>query len=321
MLENLFEVELKGSKLVAKNLATKNYAPDGTIRYQRLKEAYSQNLNIFVSPVNGRISLVSKDGDPNSQAIIKPTEPKKALYSEIVENRDPEVMFENLRNITRMVGKGLQPSAVVTGMAGMGKTHIVKETLEEIGLRESYEFVHFKGRATAAGLYLTLYEYSDKLVILDDCDSVFKDDDAVNILKAALDSYDIRRISYISSRELKMPDGTMAPKTFEFTGQVIFISNIPQSKIDDAIKSRSFVQDISMTTNQIFMRMEQLLTKIEPNVRMENKREALDLMKELYDEYEGVSVNLRSLIKAIRIANMGFTNTKAMIAEQVITIN
>ena len=73
-----------------------------------------------------------------------------------------------------------------------------------MGLRESYDFVHFKGRATAAGLFITLYENSDKIIVLDDCDSVFKDDDAVNILKGALDSYDTRKISYITTKALKM---------------------------------------------------------------------------------------------------------------------
>jgi hypothetical protein len=227
-------------------------------------------------------------------------------------------MFNNLRNLTRMVGKGLQPSLVVTGMAGMGKTHIVKETLEQLGLKESNEFVHFKGRATAAGLYITLYENSDKIIILDDCDSVFKDDDAVNILKGALDSYDTRRISYITSRELKDTYQNPVPRQFDFTGKVIFISNFEQSKIDEAIKSRSFVQDISMTTEQVFTRMEQLINKIEPRIKKEDKVLALSIMKELNETYQNVNVNLRSFIKASRICAMGFDNPKDMIADQII---
>jgi len=187
-----------------------------------------------------------------------------------------------------------------------------------LGLTESNEFVHFKGRATAAGLYITLYENSDKIVILDDCDSVFKDDDAVNILKGALDSYDTRKISYITSRELKDSYQNPVPRQFEFTGRVIFISNIPQSKIDDAIKSRSFVQDISMNTEQVFQRMEQLLKTIEPKIKAQHKMEALEIMKALHAKYDGVDVNLRSFIKAARICAMGFENPEMMVAEQII---
>jgi uncharacterized protein YihD (DUF1040 family) len=309
-MNNIFEaVEIKG-KLVARNLSNGKIAQKGEIRDIQIRNAFKENMHLIVDPNTGRISKVSK-----SQKDIANS---KESFANVLDKRNPEVMFTNLRNLTKMVGKGLQPSLVVTGMAGMGKTHIVKETLSELGLRESFEFVHFKGRATAAGLYITLYENSDKIVVLDDCDSVFKDDDAVNILKGALDSYDTRKISYITSRELKDSYQNPVPRQFEFTGRVIFISNIEQSKIDDAIKSRSFVQDINMSTEQVFQRMEQLIEKIEPTIKKENKTMALTIMKKLHSKYSGVEVNIRSLIKAARICQMKFDNPEEMIAEQII---
>jgi hypothetical protein len=241
-------------------------------------------------------------------------------FLSVVETRDPETMFGNLERLTKMVGRGIQPSLVITGMAGVGKTHLVKETLKQMGLRESYDFEHFKGKATAAGLYMTLYANSDKIVVLDDCDSVFKDDDAVNILKAALDSYDTRQISYISTRPLKDEFGEPIPTRFEFTGKIIFISNINQSKLDEAIRSRSFVADISMNTDQMFLRMEQLMQTIESKIPMPAKQQALSIMKALHAKYDGVDINLRSFIKAARIAAMGFPETELenLIAEQII---
>jgi uncharacterized protein YihD (DUF1040 family) len=309
-MNNIFEaVEIKG-KLVARNLSNGKIAQKGEIRDIQIRNAFKENMHLIVDPNTGRISKVSK-----SQKDIANS---KESFANVLDKRNPEVMFTNLRNLTKMVGKGLQPSLVVTGMAGMGKTHIVKETLSELGLRESFEFVHFKGRATAAGLYITLYENSDKIVVLDDCDSVFKDDDAVNILKGALDSYDTRKISYITSRELKDSYQNPVPRQFEFTGRVIFISNIEQSKIDDAIKSISFVQYINMSTEQVFQRMEQLIEKIEPTIKKENKTMALTIMKKLHSKYSGVEVNIRSLIKAARICQMKFDNPEEMIAEQII---
>ena len=311
-MNNIFEaVEIKG-KLVARNLSTGTIAPKGQIRDIQIRNAFRENMHMIVDPSTGRISKVSVNSDKSSKVL-------KESFEAILNKRNPEVMFNNLKNLTRMVGKGLQPSLVITGMAGMGKTHIVKETLAEMGLKESFEFVHFKGRATAAGLYITLYENSDKIIILDDCDSVFKDDDAVNILKGALDSYDTRKISYITSRELKDSYLNPVPRQFEFTGRIIFISNIEQHKIDNAIKSRSFVQDINMSTDQVFIRMEQLLHKIEPSISNESKVMALDIMKELYSKYNNVEVNIRSLIKASRICQMKFDNPIEMIAEQIIS--
>jgi hypothetical protein len=309
-MNNIFEpIQIKG-KLVAKELSTGRIATKGEIRDIQIRNAFKENQHIVVDPISGRISRIAKTEGSGT--------PRKLILSSVTSKKDPEIMFNNLRNLTRMVGKGLQPSLVVTGMAGMGKTHIVKETLEGLGLKESNEFVHFKGRATAAGLYITLYENSDKIIILDDCDSVFKDDDAVNILKGALDSYDTRRISYITSRELKDTYQNPVPRQFDFTGKVIFISNFEQSKIDEAIKSRSFVQDISMTTEQVFTRMEQLINKIEPRIKKEDKVLALSIMKELNETYQNVNVNLRSFIKASRICAMGFDNPKDMIADQII---
>jgi hypothetical protein len=308
---NIYEVLRVKKKLVARNISTGVIAADGVIRAIQLRNAEKDNQNLILDPASGRITRIAKTGEQLKG---------KASFSEITANRDPEIMFSNLRNLTKMVAKGLQPSLVVTGMAGMGKTHVVKQTLEEAGLKESTDFVHFKGRATAAGLYITLYENSDKIIVLDDCDSVFKDDDAINILKGALDSYDTRMISYITSRELKDSYLNPVPRSFEFTGKVIFISNISQSKLDDAIKSRSFVQEISMTIDQVFLRMEQLLMKIEPKIKREHKESALLIMKNLHTKYDGVEVNIRSLIKASRIVAMGFENPEDLIGTQIITL-
>jgi hypothetical protein len=310
-MSNIFEaIQIKG-KLFAKELSTGRIATKGEIRDIQIRNAFKEDQHLLVDPVSGRITRIAKA--PGTKLS------RKENFASVISKRDPEVMFNNLRNLTRMVGKGIQPSLVVTGMAGMGKTHIVKDTLQQLGLRESFEFVHYKGRATAAGLYITLYENSDKIVILDDCDSVFKDDDAVNILKGALDSYDTRYISYITSKELKDSYGNAVPRQFNFTGRIIFISNYEQSRIDEAIKSRSFVQDISMSTEQVFLRMEQLINKIEPAIKKEHKVQALEIMKCINEKYDGVEINIRSLIKASRIIAMGFENPTEAIAEQIIS--
>jgi hypothetical protein len=311
---NVFEaVRVKG-KLMAKNVKSGEFAPKGLIRDVQLRTAEANREVLMVSG-NGRVVRVAA---ATAGVAVAPAAPAKMSFLSVVESRDPEVMFDNLTRLTKMVGRGIQPSLVITGMAGVGKTHLVKETLKQMGLRESYEFVHFKGRTTAAGLYITLYQNSDKIVIFDDCDSVFKDEDAVNLLKAALDSYDTRRISYISSKPLKDEYGEPLPAHFEFTGKVIFISNINQSKLDAAIRSRSFVSDISMNTTQMFTRMEQLMETMEPSIPLAAKQQALSIMKELDAKYAGIDINLRSFIKAARICAMGFEDPTMMVAEQII---
>ncbi len=311
MMNVFHPVRVKG-KLVARNEATGSFAPVGLIRDVQLRNAEANGEVLVLNSANGRVTRVAKSN-------VGSAAPMKMSFLNVVEKRDPEVMFNNLERLTKMVGRGIQPSLVVTGMAGMGKTHIVKETLTDMGLIESKDFVHFKGRATAAGLFVTLYENSDKIIILDDCDSVFRDDDAVNILKGALDSYDTRKISYITSKPLKDEYGDPLPRHFEFTGRVIFISNISQSKLDEAIRSRSFVADISMNTEQMFLRMEQLIGKMENKIPMAAKKQALEIMRDLHSKYEGIDINLRSFIKAARICAMGFEDPTSLVAEQIIT--
>jgi hypothetical protein len=302
-----------GKKLVARHVDTKAIAPKSLIRAIQIRNAEANNELLMVS-ASGRVTRIE-----NNNPKLQPEAPKMSFMS-VIEKRDPKQMFANLERLTKMVGKGIQPSLVITGSAGTGKTFLVKDTLTKMGLKESNEFVHFKGRATAAGLFVTLYDNCDKIIVLDDCDSVFKDPDAVNMLKAALDSYDTRNISYITSKPLKDQFGTHLPRSFEFTGKIIFISNLDQSTLDEAIRSRSFVSDISMTTEQMFMRIEGLMEKMEDKIPTKAKQQAMTIMKELHEKYDGISVNLRSFIKAARICAMGFENAKDMVAEQIIEV-
>jgi len=309
-MNNIYKPARIDGKLVAKNVATGSVAPENLIRYIQIRNA-EKNDELLVVNGNGRVSRMHNTN-------YKSNEPQKLSFMTVVEKRDPKVMFNNLERLTKMVGRGIQPSLVITGGAGLGKTYLVKKTLTDMGLEEAKQFVHFKGRATAAGLFVTLYENSDKIIVLDDCDSVFKDMDAVNMLKAALDSYDTRKLSYISTKPLKDAYGDPVPRHFEFTGKIIFISNISQSKLDDAIKSRSFVSDISMNTKQMFQRIDDLKDDIEKKIPGEVKEKALNIMKSLEKKYDGVEINLRSFIKACRICAMGFDNAEGMVAEQII---
>jgi len=309
-MNNIYKPARIDGKLVAKNVATGSIAPENLIRYIQIRNA-EKNKELLVVNGNGRVSRMHNTN-------YKSNEPQKLSFMTVVEKRDPKVMFNNLERLTKMVGRGIQPSLVITGGAGLGKTYLVKKTLTDMGLEEAKQFVHFKGRATAAGLFVTLYENSDKIIVLDDCDSVFKDMDAVNMLKAALDSYDTRKLSYISTKPLKDAYGDPVPRHFEFTGKIIFISNISQSKLDEAIKSRSFVSDISMNTKQMFQRIDDLKNQIETKIPNEVKDKALEIMKGLEKKYDGVEINLRSFIKACRICAMGFENAEGMVAEQII---
>lgn len=217
------------------------------------------------------------------------------------EYGDPSTIFKDLETYIDMIIKGIQPSLLITGSPGVGKTFLVTSQLKKAGLKPEKDFIHLKGRSTAAGMYISLYEHNGKLLIFDDCDSVFGTADGVNVLKGALDSYGEREIAWLSGKPLKTPDGREVPSRFIFTGRVIFISNLAQKKIDDAIKSRSFVIEVALSPEDMLKRMRELLPKVHPEVPLALKEEAMDFIEKAHKTVKNLELNMRTLVKSIKI--------------------
>ena len=223
--------------------------------------------------------------------------------------------FEFVEKLVNMVASGVQPSAVITGEGGLGKTYTVRKTLEDAGLEDmtallneaedgdviENAYITIKGFSTAKGLYRTLYENNGKIILFDDCDSILKDPVALNILKGALDSYDRRYISW--NAEMKESDDL--PRSFEFTGSIIFISNMDQDKIDQAVRSRSMMIDLSMTDEQKIDRMEHIALSGDflPQYEAEIKTDALNLLREIKDEVKEISLRTLIAVAKIRASN------------------
>ncbi|CAB4125253.1 hypothetical protein UFOVP58_93 [uncultured Caudovirales phage] len=223
--------------------------------------------------------------------------------------------FSFVTKLVNMVASGVQASAVITGSGGLGKTYTVVKTLVDAGYRDISDLADFqvgaalnsakcflsvKGYSTAKGLYRTLFENNKSVIVFDDCDAVLKDPVALNILKGALDSYGKRIISW--NADMKDDD---LPRSFNFEGRVIFISNMDQNRIDQAIRSRSMMIDLSMTTEQKIDRME-FIAKEEafmPEYEMAVKRDALALIRELKDEANDISLRTLIAVSKIRASN------------------
>jgi hypothetical protein len=226
--------------------------------------------------------------------------------------------FEFVTELVTMVANRNTPSAVITGEGGLGKTFTVLKALTDAGLTDMSElqtmeagnifrlskmFTVVKGFSTAKGLYRTLYENRDSVIVFDDCDSVLRDPIALNLLKAALDSYDKRIISY--NADIRDED---LPRSFLFNGAVIFVSNLSQDRLDQAIRSRSMNVDLSMTTEQKCERMRTLISMPEflPEFSVEMKTDAMDLIEKYRSAARELS--LRSLIKITKIRSSNSTN-------------
>jgi len=184
------------------------------------------------------------------------------------EESDDEIIerirerFDMLKDMTKAVKKGDVRAMIVSGPPGVGKSHGVEEVLdrykmmEQLGADSKYTVV--KGAMSPIGLYVKLHDYKDKdnVIVFDDCDAIFEEPLALNILKAALDSKKTRTIHWNTDSFKLRNEGV--PNSFEFKGSAIFITNldfrdIKSKKIRshlEALESRCHYMDLTITTER-----------------------------------------------------------------------
>jgi hypothetical protein len=249
------------------------------------------------------------------KAMVGDVEVAMAAAVEKSNKYDINTRFGFVEKLVTMVATGVQPSAVITGEGGLGKTYTVTKTLAAHGYKDISELAEFqvgsvintskcfmmvKGYSTAKGLYRTLFENQKSVIVFDDCDAVLKDPVALNLLKGALDSYGKRIISW--NADMKDDD---LPRSFSFEGRVIFISNMDQDRIDQAIRSRSMMIDLSMTHDQKIDRMEYIAKSEEflPEYDAKIKSDALSLIRSVGKEAKEISLRTLIAVAKIRASN------------------
>jgi hypothetical protein len=183
----------------------------------------------------------------------------------------------------------------VYGTPGTGKTSLVLDRFAQRGSVIGEDFLLVKGVTRPMGLYTLLCDNKSSSLIFDDCDTAWGDQDSANILKAALEMSGKRMVSYYS----KSVKDAGYPTSFEFSGSIIFISNLSEEDVDTAIRSRSYCAGIFATQEEMLVFMEVMLEKVEPDVPMTDKREVLEYLKSVKDQLR--SFDLRTLVKTIRL--------------------
>jgi hypothetical protein len=275
----------------------------------------------YQATINGKV--VKRTNKAHMDYVLK----KAGLAPTAVEASAPQESrfsinerFGFVTDMVTMLANGAQPSVVVTGPGGLGKSFTVSKALEangfkdistlealEVGARINTKksFRVIKGYSTPKGLYRLLYENKDGVLVFDDCDSVLKDAVSLNLLKGALDSYSRRIISWRA--DIRDED---LPTSFEFKGRVVFISNLASTQIDQAIITRSMAVDLSMTTNQKVERMRFIMESPDfmPGVEKQFKVDAIALVEVLQDRVKELS--LRTLIQVTNIRANAGTNWK-----------
>jgi 8-oxo-dGTP pyrophosphatase MutT (NUDIX family) len=187
------------------------------------------------------------------------------------------------KTIEGVIVDGYPKSLIAYGTGGLGKTHDLTVAMEKLEVRvfdpeinpskEQYDAVVISGGTGIRDMWQIICENRDKLIVFDDCDSMWKggdDNPAQNILKGMLDTSGDGSVRYGNAG--KDPDGNQLPKQIRFTGQVIFISNLkrdafPQPLID----SRCASIDLTMTKEETLEKLDD----IKGFIKLRGKNEVL----------------------------------------------
>lgn len=212
--------------------------------------------------------------------------------------------FEEMEDIVCCVGEGVIRGLIVAGPPGVGKSHGIYECLrpyEGFGkLTDKTTVTYVSGKTTPLALYMSLWESREEgqLVVYDDCDSVLWEEDSQNILKAALDSRAVRRITWNTTSRLL--DKMDIPNSFDFAGRIIFITNINFAKMRDskvkqhldAIRSRCHYFNLTMgSARDVILRIKYMIAE-----GMLDKYEfAPELVQEIVQFIEDHQVDLEEL--------------------------
>lgn len=214
--------------------------------------------------------------------------------------------FEILDILSEACVVGNTRAMVVSGPPGLGKSFTVEKNLS---LLASGQFTIAKGYTRPTGLLKLLYEFRHpgNVIVFDDIDSVFSDDICLNLLKTVCDTTEHRMVSWLSEGILLTDEGERIPRTFEFQGSIIFITNIDfdaliakKHKLTphlEALMSRSHYLDLTMKSKRDYLvRIRQVIKQgMLSELSVNERNDVIDFIDDNYDKLRELS--LRAAIK------------------------
>lgn len=262
----------RGNDFSGKYVATKTWFPDSVPAH----EAHLGDGKVFVM-VDGKErgvwvfkSDIEMEGmEVSPQATVESVEEMKQRINK---------RFTVMNMMTKGIISGNIRSLIISGAAGIGKTYSLDKALKTAHEYGEIVYKSINGKISGIGLYEQLWNNRDanSVLLIDDVD-VFSDMDMLNLLKAALDTGETRKVCWSTASSYL--DDKNIDKEFEFEGTIVFITNVDIDKELErgsklaphlhALVSRSVYLDLGVHSNEeIMVRVEDVIL----NTNMMQKR-------------------------------------------------
>ena len=233
-----------------------------------------------------------------------------------VDRMTYEEQLDALKTGMKLLMSNATNAIFVGGRGGTGKTQTVEDMLHAAGKEDGSGFFKITGSATPAGIYRLLFQHRKDILLFDDSDGALADQDGRNLFKAASDTKKKRKLSwqkggknYVDPDDYNWDeegDQDELPRSFDFEGKIIFISNLPLSKLDPdgALRTRGFIINVDPTDQEMLDFMKKIAMKIPLDVDYKlgerERHEVIDVIaSRVKDAKTSKTVNLRMLVRGL----------------------
>jgi len=269
-----------------------------------LIQAFEKNgiKNIFMRDI-----LVSKGGK-EKQIVNKRNEDEfnKTTFSMTLADT-----VEYLKTNVRLVTRGYSNSLVLTGVAGVGKSKLVLDTLKE----DNSNFKYISGGIKNTQALFTILSQNNKenlIVVFDDAEAILSKKNE-EITKAILGPEPIRHVVWYDPKFSSQDNKKFKPE-IDFKSRVIIITNLPKRKLSPAIISRTTPIEIDVALPEIIddirINLNNLMPEY-PDITYEMKKIVLDFIEKVIKHVD--QIDYRIFFHCVKVFSSGTPNWKKFI--------
>ena len=236
-------------------------------------------------------SIVSKEGSKEKIIITDSPVEQKAFDAELYKMTLGDTI-DLVKNSVRMIMQKLQNALIIGGTAGVGKSRLVKQILNEYKSQKKIKWIS-GGIKNPEELYKLFHDHAkDYIIVFDDTDSIFSKG-MEDLLKAAMAPEPKRIISWYS-KNINDESKKYKPE-FIFESSIIITTNRPKSRVSQALISRGvyieIIYDIPEILDDIRLNLDNIMTEY-PKVTKEMKLEVLDFIEKAQGSIGNVDYRL-----------------------------